>query len=36
MHSFIVFKYVNLKVWKELDILGRMGLYFGGFEEKLN
>ena len=31
MYSFIVFKYVNLILWKELYILGRIGLYFGGF-----
>ena len=36
MYSFIVFKYVNLILWKELYILGRIGLYFGGFGEKLN
>ena len=29
MYSFIVFKYVNLILWKELYILGRIGLYFG-------
>ena len=31
MYSFIVFKYVNLILWKELYILGRIGLHFGGF-----
>ena len=36
MYSFIVFKYVNLILWKELYILGRIGLHFGGFGEKLN
>ena len=30
MYSFIVFKYVNLILWKELYILGRIGLYFRG------
>ena len=28
------FKYVNLILWKEKYILGRIGLYFGGFGEK--
>ena len=36
MYSFIVFKYVNLILWKEKYILGRIGLYFWGFGEKLN
>ena len=31
MYNFIVFKYVNLILWKEKYILGRIGLYFGGF-----
>ena len=31
MYSFIVFKYVNLILWKEHYILGRIGLYFWGF-----
>ena len=30
MYSFIVFKYVNLILWKELYILGRIGLHFWG------
>ena len=36
MYSFIVFKYVHLILWKEQYTLGRIGLYFGGFGEKLN
>ena len=36
MYSFIVFKYVNLILWKELYILGRIGLHFEGFGDKLN
>ena len=36
MDSFKVFKYVNLILWKEKYILGRIGFYFGGFGEKLN
>ena len=36
MYSFIVFKYVNLILWKENYILGRIGLYFWEFGEKLN
>ena len=35
VYSFIVFKYVNLILWKEKYILGRIGLYFWGFGEKL-
>ena len=31
MYSFIIFKYVNLILWKEENILGRIGLYFWGF-----
>ena len=34
LYSFIVFKYVNLILWKEKYILGRNGLYFWGFGEK--
>ena len=34
--SFIVFAYMNLITWKEKNILGIIGLYFGGFVEKLN
>ena len=30
MYSFIVLKYVNLIIWKENYILGRIGLYFWG------
>ena len=33
MYSFIVFKYVNLILWKENYILGRIGLYFWGESE---
>ena len=29
------FKFVNLIIWKEKYILGRIGLYFWGFGEKL-
>ena len=35
MHSIIIFKYVNLILWKKY-ILERIGSYFGGFGEKLN
>ena len=31
MYSFIVFKYVNLPIWKEKYVLGRIGLFLGGF-----
>ena len=31
MYSFIVLEYVNLILWKEKYILGRIGLYFGDF-----
>ena len=34
VYSFVVFKIVNLILWKEKYILGRSGLYFGGFWEK--
>ena len=33
MYSFIVFKFVNLILWKGNYILGRFGLYFGGEAE---
>ena len=36
VYSFMVFKYVNLILWQEKYILGRIGLYFWGFGEKLN
>ena len=36
LHSFIVFKYVLLILRKDKYILGRIGLYFWGFGEKLN
>ena len=35
-YSFIVFKYVILILRKDKYILGRIGLYFWGFGEKLN
>ena len=36
LYSFIVFKYVILIIRKDKYILGRIGLYFLGFGEKLN
>ena len=36
VHTPVVFKYANLILWKEKYILGRIGLYFGGFGKKLN
>ena len=36
LFSFIVFKFVILILRKAKYILGRIGLYFGGFGEKLN
>ena len=36
LDSFIVFKYVILILRKNKYILGRIGLYFWGFGEKLN
>ena len=36
LYTFIVFKYVILILQKEKYILGRIGLYFWGFGEKLN
>ena len=36
INSSIVFKYVKLILQKEKYILVRIGLYFGGFGEKLN
>ena len=36
VYSFIVFKYVILILRREEDILGRIGLYFWGVEEKLD
>ena len=36
LYSFIVFKYVILILRKDKYILGRIGLYFWGFGEKLN
>ena len=35
-NSFIVFKYVALILRKEKYILGNIGLYFWGFEKKLD
>ena len=35
-YSFIAFEYVTLIPRKEKNILGRIGLYFWGFGEKLN
>ena len=36
MYSFIAFKYVNLILWKEKYILGRIGLYFWGEAELIS
>ena len=36
LYSFIVFKYVILILRKDKYILGRIGLYFWGYGEKLN
>ena len=36
LYSFIVSKYVILIIRKDKYILGRIGLYFWGFGEKLN
>ena len=36
LYSFIVFKNVILILLKDKYILRRIGLYFGGFGEKLN
>ena len=36
LYSFLVFKHVTLILRKEQYILGRIGLYFWGFGEKLN
>ena len=36
LYSFIAFEYVILILRKDKYILGRIGLYFWGFGEKLN
>ena len=36
IYNFIVFKFVILILGKDKYILGRFGLYFWGFGEKLN
>ena len=36
LYSFIVFRYLILILRKDKYILGRIGLYFGGFGKKLN
>ena len=36
LYSFIVFKYVILILRKDKYVLGRIGLYFWGFGEKLD
>ena len=33
LSSFIDFKYLNVILWREKNILGRIGLYFCGFGE---